>query len=62
MKEPRQIFKRGIVGLNIYDRVYIYIDARFVYTAKYRESKDSFLNERGTLISLHEKIPRVYHE
>ena len=25
MKEPRQIFKRGIVGLNIYDRVYVYI-------------------------------------
>lgn len=59
MKEPRQIFKRGILGLNIYVR--IYIDARFVYTAKYKETKGSFLNERGTLISLHDTTKK-FHE
>lgn len=59
MKEPRQIFKRGILGLNIYVR--IYIDARFVYTAKYRETKGSFLNI-NLVARYHEKIPRVYHE
>lgn len=56
MKEPRQIFKRGI--LNIYVR--IYIDARFVYTAKYRETKGSFLNERETLISLHDTTKKFH--